>query len=217
MAEQYTNSAKTVIREARKAAQSFGHTYIGSEHLLLGLLREKEGTASRLLREYQEIVSLRQCVDALVYGLQGLLGFALEYWYGLKGVEEMAYYPGRCVEQASLDTVTEKSELVPESAHHRRSSLFSVKHAGIDPRLEPDGEMYHRRCRPGSPSVIASENAGFGEIYIFLAIYLPPPEQQPAQENRQAGETAVRKPVKGVWTIIAHCHPSAADRSSNST
>ena len=67
MAEQYTNSAKTVIREARKAAQSFGHTYIGSEHLLLGLLREKEGTASRLLREYQvEEEKVAGLIDTLI-------------------------------------------------------------------------------------------------------------------------------------------------------
>ena len=67
MTEQYTNSAKTVIREARKAAQSFGHTYIGSEHLLLGLLREKEGTASRLLREYQvEEEKVAGLIDTLI-------------------------------------------------------------------------------------------------------------------------------------------------------
>ena len=51
MTEQYTDSAREALRLARQASQSLKHGYIGTEHLLLGLLREENGTAGSLLRE----------------------------------------------------------------------------------------------------------------------------------------------------------------------
>jgi len=45
----YTPRAKRVLELAWDEAQNLGHTYIGTEHLLLGLLREGEGVAARVL------------------------------------------------------------------------------------------------------------------------------------------------------------------------
>jgi ATP-dependent Clp protease ATP-binding subunit ClpC len=45
----FTPKANNVIRYAIKEAQSMGHSYVGTEHILLGLLRETEGVASRIL------------------------------------------------------------------------------------------------------------------------------------------------------------------------
>src|SRR5689334_2527579 len=45
-----TPRAKTVIERAIEEARSLGHKYVGSEHLLLGLVRD-EGTAGAVLRE----------------------------------------------------------------------------------------------------------------------------------------------------------------------
>lgn len=53
MLEQFTDSAKEAIQLAKEAAASSHHSYIGSEHLLLGLLREPKGTASAVLKECQ--------------------------------------------------------------------------------------------------------------------------------------------------------------------
>lgn len=49
MHEQFTPNAKKAIDMALKAAKSCGHGYVGSEHLLLGLLDEKKGTAATVL------------------------------------------------------------------------------------------------------------------------------------------------------------------------
>ena len=48
---QYTKSAKRVLQEAKKYAIAFEHEYIGSEHILLGLCREKNGVAAKVLAE----------------------------------------------------------------------------------------------------------------------------------------------------------------------
>src|SRR3989339_1168077 len=45
----FTPRAKKVLELAVEEAQNFGHTYVGTEHLLLGLLREEEGIAARVL------------------------------------------------------------------------------------------------------------------------------------------------------------------------
>jgi ATP-dependent Clp protease ATP-binding subunit ClpC len=45
-----TPRTKKVLQLAVVEAQSMGHTYVGTEHLLLGLLREGEGIAARVLR-----------------------------------------------------------------------------------------------------------------------------------------------------------------------
>lgn len=45
----YTPRAKRVMELAMMEAQDLGHNYIGTEHILLGLLRENEGIAARVL------------------------------------------------------------------------------------------------------------------------------------------------------------------------
>ena len=46
---QFTPGAQDALCLAQAAAEELGHSYVGSEHLLLGLLRE-EGTARRRSR-----------------------------------------------------------------------------------------------------------------------------------------------------------------------
>ena len=46
----YTPRVKKVLALANKEAKALNHSYVGTEHLLLGLLREGEGVAARVLR-----------------------------------------------------------------------------------------------------------------------------------------------------------------------
>ena len=46
----YTPRVKKVLAFANKEAKALNHSYVGTEHLLLGLLREGEGIAARVLR-----------------------------------------------------------------------------------------------------------------------------------------------------------------------
>ena len=52
MKEKFTKQALNALSLAEKAARTYGHSYIGTEHLLLGLMREKEGTAGLILEEF---------------------------------------------------------------------------------------------------------------------------------------------------------------------
>src|SRR6187200_2994826 len=46
----YTPRVKKVLALASKEAKALNHSYVGTEHLLLGLLREGEGVAARVLK-----------------------------------------------------------------------------------------------------------------------------------------------------------------------
>ena len=46
----YTPRVKKVLNLASKEAKALAHTYVGTEHILLGLLREGEGVAARVLK-----------------------------------------------------------------------------------------------------------------------------------------------------------------------
>ena len=49
--EQFTQRAELAIENARAAAGSLGHGYVGTEHLLLGIVMENEGLGARILEK----------------------------------------------------------------------------------------------------------------------------------------------------------------------
>ena len=53
MRNKFTKQAQTALTLAKAAAIDFELGYIGTEHLLLGLLSETEGAAGRVLEEFQ--------------------------------------------------------------------------------------------------------------------------------------------------------------------
>jgi len=60
--DRFTERAKSAIEKAQEAAEELGHSYVGSEHLLLGIIREGGGQGAKVLRE-------NGLTDALVTGL----------------------------------------------------------------------------------------------------------------------------------------------------
>ncbi len=53
MMNRFTKKAQYALSLAEEAAKELGHSYIGTEHILIGLIREKTGVAARLLENYQ--------------------------------------------------------------------------------------------------------------------------------------------------------------------
>jgi hypothetical protein len=63
MFERYTEKARRVIFFARYEASNFGSPYIGTEHLLLGLLREDKALSNRFLRSHTALESIRKQIE----------------------------------------------------------------------------------------------------------------------------------------------------------
>jgi ATP-dependent Clp protease ATP-binding subunit ClpC len=65
--ERFTERAKQVVVLAQDEARALKHNYIGTEHILLGLLREEEGLAARVLESLDITVEeVREQVKRLV-------------------------------------------------------------------------------------------------------------------------------------------------------
>jgi DNA-directed RNA polymerase subunit RPC12/RpoP len=78
--DKFTERARRVLQFAQEEAQRFQHNYIGTEHLLLGLIREGEGVAAKVLVESGiDLEKVRRAVEDIigqgdrpVYGEVGL-------------------------------------------------------------------------------------------------------------------------------------------------
>ena len=65
--DRFTKRAQSALALAQEEAQHLNHDYMGTEHLMLGLLREGEGIGARLLREAGcELERMRELVHAQV-------------------------------------------------------------------------------------------------------------------------------------------------------
>src|SRR5437899_2536581 len=68
----FTPRAKKVLELSLREALQLGHNYIGTEHILLGLIREGEGVAAQVLVKLgADLNRVRQQVNQLLQGYQG--------------------------------------------------------------------------------------------------------------------------------------------------
>ena len=68
----FTPRAKKVLEYAMREGLQLGHSYIGTEHLLLGLCREQDGVAAQVLAKLgADLPKVRQQVTQLLSGFQG--------------------------------------------------------------------------------------------------------------------------------------------------
>ena len=71
----FTPRAKKVLELSLREALQLGHNYIGTEHILLGLIREGEGVAAQVLVKLgADLSRVRQQVIQLLSGYQGPQG-----------------------------------------------------------------------------------------------------------------------------------------------
>ena len=65
--DKFTKRAKQVLQIATEEARAFNHPYIGTEHILLGLIREGEGVAARVLDDLGvKLSQARHAVEFIV-------------------------------------------------------------------------------------------------------------------------------------------------------
>lgn len=65
--DKFTKRAKQVLQYATEEARTLNHSYIGTEHILLGLIREGEGVAARVLEDLGvQLAQTRHSVEFIV-------------------------------------------------------------------------------------------------------------------------------------------------------
>jgi ATP-dependent Clp protease ATP-binding subunit ClpA len=67
MLERFTDRARRAVVLAQEEARMLGHNYIGTEHILLGLIRERDGGAGRALESLGiSLEAVRQQVEEII-------------------------------------------------------------------------------------------------------------------------------------------------------
>src|SRR5439155_27152024 len=65
--DKFTERARRVLTLAQEEAQRFNHNYIGTEHLLLGSVREGDGVAAKVLNNLGvELNKVRSAVEFII-------------------------------------------------------------------------------------------------------------------------------------------------------
>jgi ATP-dependent Clp protease ATP-binding subunit ClpC len=89
--DKFTKRARRVLTFAQEEAQRLNHNYIGTEHILLGLIREEEGLAAKVLRELGlDQNRVRQVIEEIVGRGQAAPGTRLSLTPRTKRVIELA-------------------------------------------------------------------------------------------------------------------------------
>jgi ATP-dependent Clp protease ATP-binding subunit ClpC len=92
----FTERAQKALLYAQEEARSMGHNYVGTEHLLLGLLREQDGAAAKVLANMgMELDKMRDYIVKLVG--KGNFNFNEGFGYTprTKRVMELSFYEAR--------------------------------------------------------------------------------------------------------------------------
>mgnify|MGYP001427521463 CR=1 FL=1 len=91
----FSEKAQKVLYQAQEEARSLYHNYVGTEHILLGLIKEEDGIASRVLKNlgvtYDDI---REKVETLI-GMGNVPGDVVGYTPRAKRVLELSFAEAR--------------------------------------------------------------------------------------------------------------------------
>jgi ATP-dependent Clp protease ATP-binding subunit ClpC len=122
----FTPRAKKVLELSLRESLQLGHNYIGTEHILLGLLREGEGVAAQVLEKLgADLAGVRQQVIHLLQGYTG----------------EAAHAIGTVELHAGADP----RQILPElSQRGRRARDLAERLAEVlgDPSITPDNVLF---------------------------------------------------------------------------
>jgi ATP-dependent Clp protease ATP-binding subunit ClpA len=105
MFERFTEQARQVVVLAQDEAATLGHNHIGTEHLLLGLIREGHGVAARVLADLGvDLDEARDRVVQLVRAGERTASPQIPFTPGAKKVLEMSLREAMNLQQSYLGT-----------------------------------------------------------------------------------------------------------------
>jgi ATP-dependent Clp protease ATP-binding subunit ClpA len=146
--ERFTEDAKRTLTLAQEEAERSHHSYIGTEHLLLGLLRVERGTAYRVLTGLGvDIVTVREVIKSVLGRNERILIQSIIPTSRVKKVIELSFEEARRMGDNEVDTAHLLLGLIIEGegiAAHVLTDLgatlgnvrSAIEHARADPMRE---------------------------------------------------------------------------------
>jgi len=125
--DKFTERARKVLSLAQEEAQRFQHNYIGTEHLLLGLIREEEGVAAKVLSNLGvELNKVRSAVEFIIGRGDRIVPGTLDLTPRTKKVIELAADEARHLNHDYIETVHLLLGLVREGEGIAAGALESL-------------------------------------------------------------------------------------------
>jgi ATP-dependent Clp protease ATP-binding subunit ClpC len=165
MFDRFTDRARKVMGLARQEAQRFNHDYIGTEHILLGLVQEGSGVAASVLKNLDiDLKKIRNEVEKLVSNGTTMVAMGqLPFTPRAKKVLELSLeeasnlghtYIG--TEHLLLGLIRENEGIAAQVLRNLKVKLEEVREEvlellGADP-AEPDSSEEPAEATPGAPS-----------------------------------------------------------------
>lgn len=158
--EKFTNRARLVMSHAKAEAERMGHDYIGTEHILLGILRENDGVAGRVLRnlsvDFDAVRNeiLKQAKPSSDVAFEGplpftpkakkVLDYAIKESLAMKNVPEKKRYIG--TEHLLLGLISEEEGMAAQVLMNMNLNLSTIRKEiesfkGMPDMSEPDIPM----------------------------------------------------------------------------
>lgn len=158
--DKFTKRAKQVLQLATEEARAFNHPYVGTEHILLGLIRESEGIAARVLDELGvKLSQSRSAVEFIVGVGEGTRHTEQELTARAKKVIEYAIEEARRLNHHYIGTehlllglvrngegvATGVLDIVGVTLEQVRNQVMHVLRHGTGPTVERMQGSQHQR------------------------------------------------------------------------
>ncbi len=181
--ERFTQRARRVLSLAHQEAERMRHNYIGTEHLLLGLIREEGGVAGRVLRELGlEAERVQEIIERLT-GTGQFRGGKLDLSPGTQQVLEYAVEEARRMGHHYIGT---EHLLLGLVRYGEGVALDVLRKLGVTP------EQIRRQTRRVLQESSASRRTS-----------TPTPEQKPARQEQQKPKTPMVDQLATDLTTLA--------------
>src|SRR5687767_12331629 len=171
----FTERTRKVLALSREEAHRLGHEYVGTEHILLGLIREGEGVAAAALQ------SLSIDLDELRHRLEGIVkrggaerrGSDLPYTSRAKKTLEFAMSEARELNHSYVGTehlllglIREEKGIAAQILNDAGATLTTTR-AEVLRLLGPDEPLPNRLSRIPRPK--PDSEADRGDLHVFGA------------------------------------------------
>jgi ATP-dependent Clp protease ATP-binding subunit ClpC len=131
MFEHFTNTAIAVIMKAQEEARRLRHNFVGTEQLLLGLMKEESTVSAQVLKEFGvDLDNARAEVEAIIGRGSGSVPPEIPFTPKVKQVFEQAFQEARKLDAAYI----EPEHLLLSLTHNTESVAYRVlTNLGVDP------------------------------------------------------------------------------------
>lgn len=143
----FTSGSKRVLEHSLEEASQFGHNYIGTEHLLLGLIRETDGIAGQVLQK------LGVKLEAVRKEILEFIGEGEETGRNAQGGERRRA-GAAALQRAVLGALHRARDIVPGSAY---VVLPATPERGVGARDDRAAALYRDVIRPALRDAGATE------------------------------------------------------------